>query len=160
MSQIKKSPFLQGLYKQFRLFSKFGIIGLLAAGLDVLTFNIFVGLLAVPSLESKIFSGLVSTLFAWAGNRYWTFRKFRRSQRLSEALEYFLVAAGGLFISVACIWISHYLLGFTSLVADNISGNVIGLILATGFRFFGNQYWVFSSKRKHNKQDKIDKSGL
>lgn len=148
------------LKKQLFLFSKFGIVGILAAALDISLFNLLAGGFSLPSLESKIISGLLSTLFAWVGNRYWTFRKFRRRQRLTEVLEYFLVAAGGLFISVSCLWVSHYLLGYTSLLADNISGNIIGLFLATVFRFMGNQYWVFSSKRNQLRvvRNKVDKS--
>ena len=41
----------------------------------------------------------------------------------------------------------HYLLGFTSLLADNISSNVIGLALGTAFRFSLYRLWVFSPRR-------------
>ena len=54
---------------------------------------------------------------------------------------------GGMGISLACLWISHHLLGFTSLLADNISTNVIGLALGTAFRFFLYRYWVFGHHR-------------
>lgn len=159
MNDIQRPPFTIWVKKQVLLFSKFGTIGLFSAFVDIFLFNILVGVLKLPSLESKFVSGVFSTLLAWMGNRYWTFRKYRRSQRIVEAIEYFVVAAGGLFISLFCLWISHYLLGFTSLLADNIAGNFIGLIFATGFRFFGNQYWVFSSKRKHHTGNKVDSKG-
>jgi putative flippase GtrA len=136
--------------KQALLFSKFGVVGIVAALIDVLVFNFLLILFDLGSVESKIYSGILSTLFAWFGNRSWTFRRFRRNRRLVEVIEYFLIAAGGLMISVGCLWFSHHVLGFTSLLADNISGNVVGLILGTAFRFFGNQYWVFGELRKHN----------
>ena len=39
--------------------------------------------------------------------------------------------------------ISHYVLGFTSPLADNIAANVVGLVFATTFRFVGYRTWVF-----------------
>jgi putative flippase GtrA len=54
-----------------------------------------------------------------------------------------IVAGVGLLISVACLWFSHYALGFTSLLADNISANFVGLGLGTLFRFWSYRKWVF-----------------
>lgn len=149
MSMNKASAF--GWFaNQIKLFSKFGTIGLTAALADIAIFNLLVGLLGTPPVQGKIISGVVSTLLAWAGNRYWTFRDQRRERKIYEIIEYFIVAVGGIIITLICLWLSHYVLGFTSLIADNISGNVVGLALATGFRFYGNQYWVFNSNRKHH----------
>jgi putative flippase GtrA len=41
--------------------------------------------------------------------------------------------------------VSHYLLGFTSVLADNIATNVVGLILGMAFRFTLYKTWVFRS---------------
>jgi hypothetical protein len=43
--------------------------------------------------------------------------------------------------------VSHYLMGLTSPLADNISNNVIGLGLGTLFRFALYRWWVFSPNR-------------
>lgn len=139
---------------QIKMFSKFGVVGLVAAFTDIFLFNIFQAFLfADGSLPfvAKIFSVTVSTAVAWLGNRYWTFTSTKRPRMGLEALEFLLVAVGGLFISLVCLFVSHVLLGFTSLLADNISGNVIGLVLATAFRFAANQFWVFSPNRAHHK---------
>ena len=45
---------------------------------------------------------------------------------------------------MACLAISHYALGFTSPLADNIAANVVGLGLATAFRFWSYRRWVFT----------------
>jgi len=82
------------------------------------------------------------------GNRYWTFSKNRQSQTLREGLEFFAVSLVGMGIGLACLWVSHYLLGYTSVVADNISSNVIGLALGAVFRFTLYRYWVFSPSRR------------
>ena len=44
---------------------------------------------------------------------------------------------------MSCLAISHYLLDFTSRLADNIAANVIGLGLGTAFRFWSYRRWVF-----------------
>jgi hypothetical protein len=40
--------------------------------------------------------------------------------------------------------VSHYALGFTSPLGDNIAANVVGLGLATAFRFWSYRRWVFT----------------
>jgi len=63
---------------------------------------------------------------------------------LREALEFGLVSIGGLLIAVGCLAVSHYLFGFHSQLADNVSGNGVGLILGTAFRFALYRWWVFA----------------
>ena len=46
-------------------------------------------------------------------------------------------------IALGCLWFSHYALGLTSALVDNISANVIGLGLGTLFRFWSYRKWVF-----------------
>jgi hypothetical protein len=81
------------------------------------------------------------------GNRHWTFRQHRGRQLLREGIEFGIVSIGGMLIGLACLWVSHYLLGFDSKLADNISGNVIGLGLGTLFRFTFYRLWVFAPHR-------------
>jgi hypothetical protein len=46
-------------------------------------------------------------------------------------------------IQLTCLAISHYVLDFTSTLADNVSGNGVGLVLGTLFRFWSYRKWVF-----------------
>ena len=46
-------------------------------------------------------------------------------------------------IAVGCLYVSHYVLGFTSLLADNVATNGVGLVLGTAFRFTFYRLWVF-----------------
>jgi putative flippase GtrA len=134
-------------------FARFGVIGVLGLVVDVGTFNV----LSVTALspahihEGPVYAKIISTSLAivvnWIGNRYWTFRAERRKHWLREAVEFVAVSLGGLLIAVGCLWVSHYLLGFTSLLADNIATNVVGLALGTAFRFAFYRYWVYSPAR-------------
>ena len=85
----------------------------------------------------------VATTFAYFGNRFWTFRHRGRTNMGREYALFFLLNGVAMVIAVACLWVSHYLLGLDSALADNISANVIGLALGTLFRFWSYRKWVF-----------------
>lgn len=143
---------------------KFGVVGLAGYVVDISVFNLLrVGALGGSHFLSgpigaNIISVAASTLVTWIGNRYWTFREHRRKNILSELFEFTVVALAGLLISMGCLWISHYALGLTSLLADNISKNVVGLALGTAFRFALYRYWVYGHHRKHGLVAKTHKA--
>ena len=134
--------------------AKFGMVGLVGFAVDVTVFNLLRSTIFSPeNLDSgPIWAKVVSTVLAilanWVGNRYWTFSKNRQSQTLREGLEFFFVSFIGMGIGLACLWVSHYMLGYTSVVADNISSNVVGLLLGAAFRFVLYRYWVFAPDRR------------
>lgn len=140
---------MRALVTQLLRFSAVGGIGFV---IDVAIFNLLrVTVLSPENLHegpviAKVISTVVAILFNWIGNRYWTFGAHRRTQALREGIEFLLVSIGGMLIGLACLWISHYLLGYTSLLADNISTNVIGLGLGTAFRFWLYRVWVFKPR--------------
>jgi len=133
---------------------KFGVVGLAGYFIDVGIFNALrLGALGgghffQGPLGAKIVSVTIATLATWFGNRYWTFREHRRKNFVLELFEFGVVSLGGLGIGLLCLWVSHYLLGFDSLLADNISTNVIGLFLGTAFRFLLYRFWVYGHHRK------------
>ncbi|MRG60537.1 GtrA family protein [Agromyces sp. CFH 90414] len=132
---------------------KFGVVGLVGLVIDVALFNALrLGAFgadgwAQSAIGAKTISTSVAIVCNWIGNRYWTFRKHRRRNYLGEFAEYVVVSLGGMAISLLCLWISHHVLGFTSLLADNLASNVIGLALGTVFRFLLYRYWVFGHHR-------------
>lgn len=133
--------------------ARFGVVGLIGLVIDVSVFNLLRATVLEPSVihEGPFIAKVISTSLAIAanylGNRYWTFGATRRAQVVREGLEFVLVSLGGMTITLTCLWVSHYGLGFTSVLADNISGNVIGLGLGTAFRFGFYRYWVFHPSR-------------
>ena len=138
---------------------KFGVIGLVAYIIDLTIFNVLrfaggEGPLYDKPLTAKVVSVLAATTFAYFGNRHWTFKDRSRSSFRRQYTLFFVFNAVGMIISLSCLWVSHYLLGFESALADNISANVIGLVLGTIFRFWGYHNWVFpndvSSVEKNN----------
>ena len=132
---------------------KFGVVGLIGYFVDVSVFNALrLGVIGGDSwfngpIGAKVVSVSIAIVVTWVGNRYWTFRDHRRKNVWLELLEFGVVAGIGMGISLFCLWVSHYVLGFTSLLADNISTNVIGLIISTAFRFLMYRFWVFGPQR-------------
>ena len=133
----------------FGQFVRFGVVGLVGVVVDVGIFNLLRLTVLAPEIihEGPVIAKVISTSIAivtnWIGNRYWTFGSMRRSHVLREGLEFALVSVGGMGIALLCLWVSHYLLGFTSALADNIATNVVGLALGTAFRFTFYRIWVF-----------------
>jgi putative flippase GtrA len=139
---------VDGVDKLWHEVAKFGVVGAFAFVIDVGLFNLLrfaggEGPMYDKPLTAKVVSVAVATTFAYFGNRYWTFRHRGRTSFHREYLLFFVLNGVGMAISVGCLWISHYLLGFTGAVADNISANVIGLGLGTLFRFWSYRRWVF-----------------
>ena len=131
--------------------ARFGTVGVVALAVDVIGFNLVrfaggEGPLYDRPLTAKVLSVTASTTVAYVGNRLWTFRHKRSSAAAvhREFALFVLFSAIALGIAVACLAISHYGLGFTTPLADNIAANVVGLGLATAFRFWSYRRWVFT----------------
>jgi putative flippase GtrA len=121
---------------------KFGMVGGVAFVVDVGLFNLMLHLTDKP-LTSKTVSTVVATTVAYIGNRLWTFRRRSRAGVGREYTLFFLLNGVGLAIALGCLATSHYLLGFTSRLADNIAANVVGIALGTVFRFWSYRRFVF-----------------
>ncbi len=123
---------------------KFGVVGAVAFVIDLGLANLlWHGPLADKVTTAKIISGAVATLFAWLGNRQWTFRHRRSRPVHHEVALFFGVNLVALGISAVTLAVSHYGLGYTSRLADNIA-TVVGIGLGTLFRFWAYRRWVFS----------------
>jgi putative flippase GtrA len=133
--------------------ASFGIVGAVGFTVDLGVFNLLRFTVLSPDHvhSGPFWAKVISTVLAigvnWVGNRYWTFRQQRRAVATREGIEFLVVSLGGMVISLIVLWISHYALGFHSALADNISGNGIGLFLGTVFRFWLYKVWVYHPSR-------------
>lgn len=133
--------------------ARFGTVGLIGLVVDVALFNALRLTVLAPEAiaEGPVIAKVISTSVAiavnWLGSRYWTFRLERRRPAAREAVEFAIVSIGGMLIAVGCLVISHYVLGFTSVLADNIATNLVGLALGSIFRFSLYRWWVFHPAR-------------
>ena len=133
-----------------RRLGSFSAVGAVAFVVDVSLFNILSStLLQDDPILAKTISVLVATTVSWLGSRYITFRKLRTRSIRSETLLFALTNLVGLLIATGCLYVSHYLLGYRSQFADNISGNIVGIGLGNIFRYFAYRYVVFNGPSDH-----------
>lgn len=131
-------------------FARFGAVGVAGLVVDVAVFNLLRATVLSPDeiASGPFIAKVVSTALAiavnWMGNRYWTFRAERRAPLVGEGVRFVVVSIAGMLIALACLGVSHYLLGFRSALADNVSSNVVGLALGAAFRFWLYRAWVFA----------------
>ncbi len=129
---------------------RFSVVGVVGYALDIAVFNALriagPGPLREPLL-AKTAGVAAATVLAWLGSRYWTFRHHRRSDTGREIVEFTLVSVAGYLINTLVLYLAHYVLGLRSVVADNVSGNVVGAGLGAVARFLAYRYWVYRPSR-------------
>lgn len=145
---VLRAKLSDSLVVLMREVAKFGVIGAIAFVIDIGLFNLLMfaggdGPLYDKPLTAKVISVVAATTFAYFGNRFWTFRHRGRTNMGREYILFFVLNGVAMLIALSCLWFSHYALGLTSALADNISANVIGLVLGTLFRFWSYRRWVF-----------------
>ncbi len=149
---MTRPPQLRSLGREV---AAFGVVGLTGYTVDVGLFNLLryagePGPLQDRPLTAKAISVVLATLVTFVGNRYWTWRHRSGDQAPRQVALFFLFNGIGMVIAMVCLAVSHYLLGFDSALADNVSANGVGLVLGTTFRF-----WAY---RTHVFRDDVDRS--
>lgn len=149
-------PWLRNLVGQV---VKFGLVGGLGVVVDLGTYTMLRTTVLSPEVHefgpmiAKVIATLVAIAWSWLGNRFWTFRHDRATgpHATREGLEFLGVSLAGMMIGLVPLWITHYMLGWTSLLVDNVS-NLIGIALGSVFRFVLYRWWVYSPRRLHRQQ--------
>ena len=80
---------------------------------------------------------------AFVGSRWFTWRHRPRAHVGREYALFVIFSALAAAVQLACLLVARHALGLTSPLADNISGNVVGMALATVLRFWTFRTFVF-----------------
>lgn len=124
--------------------AKFGVVGAVGAVVDIGLFNILlITVLQGRPLTAGTVSFLAAVSVTYVGNRFWTYRHRERTGYARETALFFVFNVLGLLIQLGILAFSTYVLDFKTLWAENISRNVIGLGVATLFRFWAYRRFVF-----------------
>jgi putative flippase GtrA len=138
--------FVRALYHRFAALlhelTKFGIIGGLAFVIDTATLNLFHLVVGFGPMTSKVLATTVSTTFAYAGNRFWTFRHREQSGLGREYFLFFLMNGIALLFGVLVIGFTTYTLKLNDPLSLNVA-NIVGVGLGTLFRYWSYKKWVF-----------------
>jgi putative flippase GtrA len=122
--------------------ARFAVTGVAAYGVDVAVFNMAV-LAGIPSLAAKALSSAVALTVAYLGNRYVTWSHGPRRGTGRTVSSFLVISAAAALVQLCFLWASRHVLGLTSVLADNIAANVVGMAAATCLRFWGFRRFVF-----------------
>ena len=99
-------------------------------------------------LTAKVISVIAATLVSWLGNRHWTFSRQRTERRTRELTVFATINIVCAAIPLLTLAFSHYTLGLTTALADNVA-TVIGIGIGTVLRYLGYKRWVFTGTGAH-----------
>lgn len=131
--------------------SRFLAVGLAATIVAILIFNFLVHgyntadwapLNDQPELAYLIANG-IGMLISFGGTKQWAFRD--RSSRHPDGgiIAYTVINVATMAFPIACLWTTRNVMGLDDPISDNLSANVVGLLLANATRFVLYRRFVF-----------------
>lgn len=95
-------------------------------------------------LRAKIIAIATATVVTYFGNKWWTFSHKPTSNPLREYALYALFNVVAIGLQLGCLGFSRYILELSTPMSDNISGTLIGQIVAVVFRYWAYDNFVFT----------------
>ncbi|MFI5627706.1 GtrA family protein [Nocardioides sp. NPDC051685] len=130
---------------------RFMAVGGLATAVSFVGFNALAHGLLLGSaplrsapIVAYVLANVVAGVVAYVGTRLWAFRDRDARDQVTGVVRFFVLGALTMAIPVVCLWVSRYVLGLSSPIADNVSANVIGLGISTTTRFWVFRRFVFN----------------
>lgn len=131
---------------------KFLLVGGTVFLIDTALYNLLVfwnptggstGVLHDLPLLAKTLTVAFASVLTYLGNRLWTFSDRPRPSTGRSILLFIAVNLIATGLQLGCLGFSRYVLGLDSVLADNISGSLIGQAVSTAFRLVGYSTVVF-----------------
>jgi putative flippase GtrA len=131
--------------------SRFLGVGLVATIVAIVLFNGLVhgfntgghAPLAERPILAYVLANAVGMGISYRGSRSWAFRERSPVHADGGRSAFVAVNLATMAIPVACLWVSRNILGLDDPFSDNISANVIGLVLGMLARFYLIRRFVF-----------------
>ncbi|MFI5778594.1 GtrA family protein [Nocardia sp. NPDC051570] len=133
----------------FRKGGAFLAVGAVGFLVDAGTYNLLVfvggeGPLYHAPLLAKIIAIGVATIVTYFGNKWWTFAHKKGGSAAREYLLYAVFNVVAIGLQLGCLGFSRYVLHLSTPLSDNISGTLIGQIVAVLFRYWAYDKFVFT----------------
>jgi putative flippase GtrA len=131
---------------------KFAVVGGTTFVIDTAIFLVLKStVLEAKPVTAKVIGTTVATVVSYVLNREWSFRTRGGRANHHEAMLFFLISAIGVVVTSVPLWVSRYGLHLetpqvsrvTQEVADLVSAQVIGTLLAMAFRWWAFRRFVF-----------------
>jgi putative flippase GtrA len=136
--------------------SRFLAVGLVATIIAILIFNFLVHgyntadwapLNQQPEL-AYLLANTVGMAISFHGTKSWAFRERRARHADGGVTAFIAINLVTMLIPMACLWISRNGMGLDDPLSDNISANMIGLLLANAARFVLFRQFVFPNPNR------------
>ena len=132
--------------------AKFSAVNVVATAVALLLFNLLAhgipgihtpGPLNGWPLTAWFLANCVGMAISFYGSRSYAFKHRKPSGPGGGALIYVVINLVSFVIPMACLWITRNMLGWDSVLADNVSANLVGASLAMLGRFWAFRRFVF-----------------
>jgi putative flippase GtrA len=128
---------------------KFLVVGGSATVVTIGVFNLLVHVGSSPVLGEQPIPAyglalVVGLVVNYVGNRFWVFDSPPPGPLWRQLVTFLVVNAVAFAIPAVCLAVSRDVLDLDSALADNLSANVVGLVLATGTRWWLYRRIVFT----------------
>ncbi|MFD7453241.1 GtrA family protein [Kitasatospora sp. NPDC059827] len=123
---------------------KFGIVGLSGVVVNFAVFWVCNIGLGIASLRSNIAATVIAIATNYLGYRYWLYRDRDADSRKREITLFLVFSGFGMLIETGVLGFSQYVLGLDSNF-EKMGAKVVGLAIATVFRFVSYRTWVFKA---------------
>jgi putative flippase GtrA len=102
-------------------------------------------------VTAKAIAVLVAVIASYVLSREWSFHTRGGRERHHEAALFFIVSGISVGLNLLPLYISRHAFGLqepmvslvTEEIADFVSGSIIGMLVATGFKYWAMRKWVF-----------------
>ena len=140
------------LLRALRQGGAFLIVGAVGFVVDAGVYNLLVfwggeGPMFHRPLAAKIIAIGVATVVTYFGNKWWTFGHRTGGNALRQYLLYAVFNVIAIGLQLGCLAFSRYVLDLSTPLSDNISGTLIGQIVAVVFRYWAYDKFVFVGNR-------------
>lgn len=115
-----------------------GIVGAVAATIDIVTLNIFYQFTHVNIYLATFFGFLAGSVFGYPANNYWTYRRNNQKAHFAGLLKSVTVATVGLLLTEGLMYLLAVRLGYHYNIVK-----LIAIFTVFFWNFFGNRYWTF-----------------
>ncbi|MFD0362057.1 GtrA family protein [Nocardia sp. GCM10030253] len=154
-----EQPLVTKVIAALRRGGAFLVVGAIGFLVDAGTYNLLVfwggeGVLYHSPLPAKIIAIAVATVVTYFGNKWWTFAHKQTDNPGREYLLYAVFNVAAIGLQLGCLGFSRYVLDLSTPLSDNISGTLVGQIVAVVFRYWAYDKFVFVGGQANDEQQK------
>ncbi|WP_245673620.1 GtrA family protein [Nocardia lijiangensis] len=154
---VAAEPLTAKVIAALRKGAAFLVVGAIGFLVDAGTYNVLVfwggeGVLYHAPLPAKIIAIAVATVVTYFGNKWWTFGHKQTGNPAREYLLYAVFNVVAIGLQLGCLGFSRYVLDLSSPLSDNISGTLVGQIVAVVFRYWAYDKFVFTGEVANKQQ--------